>query len=107
MKILLCLISLTLFHAKTYAATALDIAIETTSIRVEYSDISQKGTVRIYDCQSCKKFYRFDIAPKVTKNGKSISFESFMQDYRNAPLVTIFLDPNSLTVLRISYWEGK
>ncbi|MEY8205688.1 MAG: hypothetical protein RPR40_11555 [Bermanella sp.] len=86
------------------AAQFLDIAIETNGIRVEYIESSKRGLVHIKGCNQCKqKYYSFSKEPIINKSGKIISFDEFLTDYWNAEYPTLFLDPKSLSVLRINY----
>ena len=86
------------------AAQFLDIAIETNGIRVEYIESSKRGLVHIKGCSQCKKkYYYFSKKPIINKSGKVISFDEFLTDYWNAEYPTLFLDPKSLSVLRINY----
>jgi len=82
----------------------LELAVETNGIRVEYIESSNRGLVHIKDCNQCeKKYYSFSKKPIINKYGKIISFDEFLTDYWNAEYPTLFLDPESLSVLRINY----
>lgn len=83
---------------------SLEIAVETRGIRVEYSDVSQRGFIYPIKCDSCtKKAYEFKGPIKVKKKNQPISFTAFLSDYSNAKYPTLFLNPETLDVLRVSY----
>ena len=104
MKILLSFILFALLPLPSVAVTALDLALETGGIKVKYSDLSKKGVVYAYKCGQCtQKFYEFSGPIKVTKQNKNMPFSEFMEDYWNAKYPTVFLDPDTLNVLHISY----
>ncbi|MEY8203681.1 MAG: hypothetical protein RPR40_01290 [Bermanella sp.] len=86
------------------AAQFLDLAIETNGIRVEYIESSQRGIVYVKDCSQCTKdYYTFTSKPVIKRGGKVIDFPVFLSDYWNAKYPTLFLDPKTLSVLRINY----
>jgi hypothetical protein len=94
---------LSTLSAATFAKS-LEIALETESIRVEYSEISKTGFVTPNNCEQCtKKVYHFNSIPKIKRRGKEVSFERFLGDYWNAKTATLFLDPETLTLRRINY----
>ncbi len=104
MKTLLSFICFSLFALPAVAVTALDIALETGGIKVEYNDVSKKGIIHVYKCEQCtKKYYEFSELPKIMRKGSDISFDIFMKDYWNAKYPTLLLDIESLTVLQVSY----
>jgi len=83
---------------------ALDIAMEAGGIKVEFNSISKIGTVQVLRCELCTQtIYPFKQKPKIVKQGKSISFDAFMEDYWNAKYPTLILDKEDLTVLKIVY----
>ena len=83
---------------------SLEIARETLSIKIEYIESSNRGLVHPKGCSLCTKdFYKFSKPPIINKKGKVISFDEFLADYWNAEYPTLFLDPKSLSVLRINY----
>ncbi len=82
----------------------LERALETNGIRVEYIESSNRGLVHVKNCNQCKqKTYTFAKKPIIKKYGRIISFDEFLTDYWNAEDPTLFLDPESLSVLRINY----
>ena len=104
MKFLLCVFSILAFSQTSFGAQYLELAVETNGIRVEYIESSNRGLVHIKDCSQCeKKYYTFTKKPIIKKQGKIISFDEFLTDYWNAKFPTLFLDPKSLSVLRINY----
>ncbi len=104
MKLIICLFICFYFSASASAATALDIALEPQSIKVEYMDSSNSGIIYVKDCEQCTKpFYSFKQKPKIIKQGKEISFETFMTDYWNARFPTLFLNIKSQAVMRVVY----
>ncbi len=104
MKLMICLFTCLYFSASANAATALDIALEPQSIKVEYMDSSSSGIIYVKGCDQCAKpFYSFKQKPKIIKQGKEISFESFMEDYWNARFPTLFLNIKSQAVMRVVY----
>lgn len=86
------------------SAQYLELAVETLGIRVEYIESTNKGLVYVKKCSQCtKEFYSFSKLPTIKKNGKVIPFKTFLTDYWNGKSPTLFLDPKSLSVLRINY----
>lgn len=102
---LITLILFSLLMSDCYSAsTALNIAVEAKSIRVEYIESSKRGVIYVYSCNQCKqRQYYFDKAPTILRSGKSISFRTFLKDYWNAKIPTLVLDPYSKTVLKVVY----
>jgi len=104
MKYLLCVFCILSISQTSFGAQYLELAVETNGIRVEYIESSNRGLVHIKDCSQCeKKYYSFSKKPTINKYGKIISFDEFLTDYWNAEYPTLFLDPKSLSVLRINY----
>lgn len=104
MKILLCLIGALSLTLNSYAAKYLEIAVETNGIKVEFFESSNRGLIHVKDCSQCKqKYYTFTNKPIIKRFGRIVSFETFLTDYWNAEDPTLFLDPDSLSVLRINY----
>ena len=104
MKYLLCVFCILVISQTSFGAQYLELAVETNGIRVEYIESSNRGLVHIKDCSQCeKKYYSFSKKPTINKYGKIISFDEFLTDYWNAEYPTLFLDPKSLSVLRINY----
>ncbi len=104
MKSIIFLFASLYFSACAYSATALDIALEPQSIKVEYMDSSSSGIIYVKGCDQCgKDFYNFKQKPKIIKQGKEISFEIFMTEYWNAKFPTLFLDIKSQAVMRVVY----
>ncbi len=98
------LIFLILFFENSYAVKTLDIAVEATSIKLEYIESSNRGIIYPKNCEQCaKSYYEFTQIPKIIKNGKSISFDYFLKDYWNAKYTTLLLDKKSLSVLKVVY----
>jgi len=82
----------------------LELAVETNGIRVEYIESSNRGLIYVKNCSHCKqKNYTFSKKPIIKKYGRIISFDEFLTDYWKAEYPTLFLDPESLSVLRINY----
>jgi len=104
MKFLLCVFCILGISQTSFGAQYLELAVETNGIRVEYIESSNRGLVHIKNCSQCeKKYYSFSKKPTINKYGKIISFDEFLTDYWNAEYPTLFLDPESLSVLRITY----
>ena len=104
MKLIICLFVFLCFSSSAYSATALDIALEPKSIKVEYMDSSNSGIIYVKDCDQCgNTFYNFKQKPKIIKQGKEISFDVFMEDYWNAKFPTLFLNIKSKAVIRVVY----
>ncbi len=83
---------------------ALDTAVETGGIEVEFNTISNKGTIHVLGCELCTKTkYLFSQKPQIIKQGKIITFKAFMDDYRNAKYPTLILDNENLAVLQVVY----
>ena len=104
MKQKILLIFFILFFQNSYGVKTLDVAVEATSIRVEYIESSNRGIIYPRQCEQCtKSFYEFTQTPKIIKSGKSISFEKFLQDYSNAKYTTLLLDKKSLSIVKVVY----
>ena len=105
MKFLLCfLFSWGVLQSAQAEVIALEEAVETNGIKVEYITSSKRGIIHVIDCDLCTKpYYHFTGQPIIIKAGVIIPFESFLKDYWNASYPTLLLDPKSLDVLRISY----
>ncbi len=104
MKFLLCVFCILGISQTSFGAQYLELAVETNGIRVEYIESSNRGLVHIKDCSECQqKYYTFSKKPIIKKHGRIISFDEFLTDYWNAEYPTLFLDPKSLSVLRINY----
>lgn len=97
-------LSLLSFSQFSLGAQYLELAVETGKIRVEYISTSDKGLIYPADCEQCTKTsYTFDGQPVIKRDGTVIPFDAFLSDYWNAKSSTLFLDPESLSVLRINY----
>ncbi|MEH6344913.1 MAG: hypothetical protein V7785_07505 [Bermanella sp.] len=104
MKLIVFLFTSLCFATSVYSATALDIALEPQSIKVEYMSSSDSGIIYVKGCDQCSNaFYTFKQKPKIIKQGKEISFEIFMTEYWNAKFPTLFLDIKSQAVIRVVY----
>ncbi len=101
LPILICL----LFFQNSYAKVKTnDIALETTSIKVEYVESSNRGIIYPKGCEQCdQSYYEFSKLPIITKAGKEISFTSFMKDYWNAKFPALLVDKETKTVLEVVY----
>lgn len=83
---------------------ALDTAVETGGIRVEFNVASNIGRVHVLRCEQCSKAnYLFNEKPEIIKQGHAVTFEAFMADFWNAKYPTLILDTETLTVLKIVY----
>jgi len=83
---------------------ALDTAVETGGIKVKFNTISNKGTIHVLHCELCTKTnYLFNQKPQIIKQGKTITFKAFMEDFWNAKYPTLILDNDNLTVLKVVY----
>jgi len=81
-----------------------DIAVEATSIKVEYIESSSRGIIYPKDCEQCDQdYYEFSKLPIIIKAGNEISFSSFMADYWNAKFPALLLDKDTKTVLKVVY----
>ncbi len=104
MKFLLCFLCTWSFFSAVHGDVEVDTAVETGSIKVEYFETTKKGIIYVYDCDQCtKKFYSFSDEPRIKRQGKYIPFDEFMTDYWNAESPTLFLDPQSRSVLKVLY----
>ncbi len=105
MKFLLSLLlSFGVLQSAQAELVVLELAVETNGIRVEYIESSNRGIIYVKGCSECEmKKYFFSKKPIIEKHGKSISFNEFLGSYWNAEYPTLFLDPESLSVLRINY----
>ncbi len=104
MKILLCLSCVLSFSLNSFSAQFIELAVETNRIKVEYFESSKKGKIHVKNCSHCEQpYYTFTNKPIIKKFGKIISFDEFLTDYWNVEDSTLFLDPVSLSVLRINY----
>lgn len=84
--------------------SALDTAIETTGIKVEYNAASRIGSIHVYSCEQCTKSnYSFINKPIIIKKGNVITFEVFLSDFWNAKYPTLILDNKELNVLKVIY----
>ena len=103
MKYLIILASL-LFFNHCYAVKTLDIALEATSIKVEYIASSNRGLIYPKNCQQCSQaYYEFSQTPIIIKAGKKIPFAIFLKDYWNAKFPTLLVDKKTKTVLKVVY----
>jgi hypothetical protein len=103
MKYLITLL-LVLFFQNCFAVQTLDIAVEATSIKVEYIASSNRGIIYPHNCEQCDQdYYDFSQSPTIIKSGKKISFNSFMKDYWNAKFPTLLLDKKTKSVLKVVY----
>lgn len=93
-----------LLSSNLHAANEPDTAMETSGIKVEFLETSQKGIIYVYGCDQCtKKYYTFTDKPRIKRKGQYISFEEFMNDYWNAKYPTLFLDKRTQSVLKVLY----
>ncbi len=103
MKYILSLF-LVLLSSPGFSAQALDTARETGGIRVEYIASSNRGIIRVRDCEQCtQSYYKFSSPPIIQKQGKRISFSEFLTDYWRAKFPTLILDKQSLNVSKVVY----
>jgi len=103
MKYILSLL-LVLLSSPGFSAQALDIARETGGIRVEYIASSNRGVIRVRDCEQCSQsYYKFSSPPIIHKQGRKISFGEFLNDYWRAQFPTLILDKQSLNVSKVVY----
>jgi len=103
MKYILSLL-LVLLSSPGFSAQALDIARETGGIRVEYIASSNRGVIRVRDCEQCSQsYYKFSSPPIIHKQGRQISFGEFLNDYWRAKFPTLILDKQSLNVSKVVY----
>lgn len=104
MKILIALVISIVGINPSIAIETLDIALEATSLKLEYYESTQRGIVRLQGCSVCDKdFYDFDSIPNINKNGNTVSFEYFQKDFWNAKYPTVFLDKTTQQIIRIQY----
>lgn len=104
MRVLIFLFTSVFFLQNSFAANTLDIAVEAKSIKAEYFSSSKQGIIHVKGCEQCQApFYKFKDLPLIIKEGKPLSFDSFMDDYWNAKFPTLILDLNSKLVLQIIY----
>ncbi len=104
MKFLLCLFCILGISQTSFSAQYLELAVETNGIRVEYIESSNRGLVHVKNCSQCtQKYYTFSKKPIINRFGRIITFDEFLADYWNAEYPTLFLDPKSMSVLRINY----
>lgn len=104
MKTIITLLALTLCSLSVAKIKTLDIAVEMASLKAEYFETSNRGIISVYGCNQCKKkSYEFTEKPKITKNGKPVSLDFFLKDYRNAKFPTLLLNKTDSSVLKIIY----
>lgn len=104
MKTLLALTLGLLCSTSVFAIETLDIALEAKSLKLEFYETTQRGIIRLKGCSRCEKdFYDFEKKPSIIKNGQSISFEAFQNDFWNAQYPTIFLDKTNQLVIKVIY----
>ncbi len=105
MKPIISIICLLCMHIHCYAVTpALDIAVETNGIKVEFNTAINRGSIHVYDCKQCTESnYYFTKKPQILKSGRLISFEKFMKDFWNAKYPTLILDKKTFSVLKVIY----
>ncbi len=95
---------LIVISVSSFAAQALDIAVETGGIRVEYIASSDRGIIRVRDCKQCSQsYYKFPSPPIIQKQGREILFSEFLTDYWQAKFPTLILDKQSLNVSKVVY----
>ncbi len=100
----LLLLIILLYGSNSHSARALSIALEATSLKLVYSDISQSGTVKLFGCSQCKSsVYSFSRPPIIVKEGNTVPFSFFVKDYWKAKYPTILLDISKSHVLKIIY----
>ncbi len=100
----LLILSFLIINISQAEMISLEIARETQGIKVEYIESTDRGIVRVKNCELCTKdFYTFHNKPVIKRIGELITFETFLTDYWNAKFPTLFLDPKTLAVVRIEY----
>ncbi len=93
-----------LYGSNSHGVRAISTALEATSLKLVYSDISQSGTVKLFGCSQCKSsVYSFPRPPIIIKEGNTVPFSFFVKNYWKAKYPTIFLDMNTSHVLQIIY----
>ncbi len=103
MKYLLSLILVAL-PSFSHSAQAMDTALETGGIRVEYIASSSRGIIRVFRCNQCtQSYYTFSTPPTVIKRGRPISFKAFLNDYWNAKFPTLILDKKTQNITKVVY----
>ena len=103
MKLLIILFSL-MIHSAVAKVITLDIALETASISVDYSEISKTGIIRVKGCSVCsQETYRFNEAIIIKKQGETIPIAQFLKEYWKAKHPTLFANKDDLSIMRISY----
>ncbi len=100
----LSILTFLIISQNSYAVKTLDIAVEATSIKVEYIALSNRGLIFPKNCRQCSQaYYEFSQTPIIIKAGKKISFASFLKDYWNAKFPTLLVDKKTKTVLKVVY----
>jgi len=103
MKLLFLFILLFSAHSQG-AVKALSLAVEPTSIRVEYIESTNRGIIYVYGCPQCSSSrYSFSIPPRIHKQGKAYPFKAFLTDYWREKYPTLILDPDTQAVLSVVY----
>ncbi|MEY8204339.1 MAG: hypothetical protein RPR40_04615 [Bermanella sp.] len=84
---------------------SLEIALEAEGFqRVEYYSRSHHGLVALKGCELCtQKIYKFETLPKIFKEGKAATMESLLKSYRTIRWPTLFIDPTTHLITKISY----
>lgn len=105
MKFFLLTFITLIISSNSFAAKAVELARELHSIKVEYISSSDRGLIYVYGCSQCKgkTYYEFNSKPIIKKEGKTISFDDFLTDYRNGKFFTLFLSLDNHSVQRINY----
>ena len=104
MKYFLPIIAL-LFSSFSFSEVrALDEALESDQIRVEYIEQTNRGLVYPSGCDLCKEtYYEFDANTKFISRGRSSDLEAFLTTYTEKKYFTLFVKPESNQILRLSF----
>jgi hypothetical protein len=92
------------FSSLTYAVTDLEVPLEMNSFKIEYSEISKNGIIRVKGCSRCtQEIYEFTDSVVIQRAGKIASIKQLLNEYWEVKYPTIFLKVNENQVVRISY----
>lgn len=104
MKNLIFIALFTLSQISFAQGISLEDAREVKIVKMEYSEASGKGVIRIAECGSCKyELYNFTSKLEVKKNGSVNTIEKLLKEYWTTKIAVIFTTPGTNDLLRISY----
>lgn len=107
---LIILTIITVFASISYAedelGKRLNLARETLLAKVEYSEISSKGIIRVKDCRKCDfDIYNINESTIVTKNNSPVSVEMLVGEYWDVKIATLLVSFDSQNLEAIHYYK--